>query len=187
MSLISNLSKRNIATFIHLPNQFLISSDSLKYTWPKRYEDKVITMDFTVTQVEVVKRRNKRTRSCVSDSNPFDDMMINGNVEKNGCRAPYQKSPENLHLCASKEEMAGASLDPLLMSEEVRPCTSVRSIMYSYDEQDNDDTNSDWPEYLQIGLGLPIVFKEIIQKREVDIQTVIGNAGGYVGLFVGNS
>ena len=29
-------------------------------------------------------------------------------------------------------------------------------------------------------------FKEIKQKREVDMQTVIGNAGGYVGLFLGN-
>ena len=143
-------------------------------------------MDFTVSQVEVVKRRNKRTRSCVSNSIPFDDMLINDQIEKNGCRAPYQTSPKNFPLCGSKEGMAGASLDPVLMNEEVRPCTSIRNIIYSYDEHDNDDKNSFWPEYLQIGLGLPIEFKEIIQKREVDIQTVIGNAGGYVGLFLGN-
>ena len=28
-------------------------------------------------------------------------------------------------------------------------------------------------------------YKEIIQVKAVDIQTVIGNAGGYVGLFCG--
>ena len=41
-------------------------------------------------------------------------------------------------------------------------------------------------DYFWVSITFPNEFKEIYQQREVDIQTVIGNAGGYVGLFLGN-
>ena len=61
-------------------------------------------------------------------------------------------------------------------------CTSIENINYKYREYDTDDHENDrfW-----IGLTYPEKFKDINQVRAVDIQTVIGNAGGYVGLFLG--
>ena len=186
-TVISNLTRRNLVTFIHLPNQILLSGDSLKYTWPKRYEKHGFTMDFTVTQMEVLRRRNKRTSSCVSNSIPFDEKVMNDYATKNGCRAPFHASPKHVPICVTKEEIGEASLDPLLMDDDISPCTSVRNIIFSYDEKDNDVKEYDmWTDDLWIGLGFPNKFKEIKQKREVDMQTVIGNAGGYVGLFLGN-
>ena len=165
-TIISDLSQRKLATFLHLPNQILLSADSLKYTWPKRYEKKGFTMDFTVTQMEVLRRRNKRTSSCLSNSIPFDEKFMNEHAKKNGCRAPFQTYPKELPICATKEEIAEASLDPLLMDDDISPCTSVRNIIYSYEEKDNDGKDYDkWPDDLWIDIGFPNKFKEIKQKK----------------------
>jgi hypothetical protein len=61
-------------------------------------------------------------------------------------------------------------------------CTSIEDIRYTFDETDVDWWGNDW---FWISITLPKSFKEISQVRAVDIQTVIGNAGGYVGLFLG--
>ena len=63
------------------------------------------------------------------------------------------------------------------------PCTSMEDIRYAFYESDVDYEGSDW---FWIMVRFPDTFMEIVQVRAVDIQTVIGNAGGYVGLFLGN-
>ena len=182
---ISHLTNRNYATFLHLPNQLLLSSDSLKYTWPKRFEKQEFSMDFTISQIEIFKRRSKRKKFCIPTSIPYDAMMINNQIKRNGCIAPYQDNPDDLPVCRSKEEMAKASLDPLLTIEHISPCKSARNIIYSYDEKNYETLDNNEEEFFLIGLCFPNEFKEISQHMAVDIQTVIGNAGGYVGLFLG--
>ena len=62
------------------------------------------------------------------------------------------------------------------------PCMSVEDIRYTFEEVDVDWYGSDW---FWVSFKAPDTFMEIAQVRAVDIQTVIGNAGGYVGLFLG--
>ena len=71
------------------------------------------------------------------------------------------------------------------MIGDISPCISARNIIYSYDEKDYETLDNDEEERFLIGLCFPNEFKEISQHMAVDIQTVIGNAGGYVGLFLG--
>ena len=60
--------------------------------------------------------------------------------------------------------------------------TSSGSIIYTYDENDIDIKGSDW---FHIMIWFPDQYKEIVMVRAVDIETVIANAGGYIGLFLG--
>ena len=184
MSGISTLMNGDFVTFFHLPNQMMLASETFKEDfWSHRNKKDDVRMIFTINQVDVLKRRNKRTKSCVPKSSPFDEKMVNDQIKRNGCRAPYQNTTVDVPICASKEGMAGASLDPHAMIEKISPCTCIKNLIYSYVEgKDNEDFNG---KLLGITLNFPKEFKEIIQERAVDIQTVIGNAGGYVGLFLG--
>ena len=116
----------------------------------------------------------------------YDKHHLASHLEKIGCKAPYQRTERNFSICSSKENMKQAVMDvsrPMESSEFLTtPCTFMEDIRYTFDETDVDWSGSDW---FRISIRLPDTFMEIVQVRAVDIQTVIGNAGGYVGLFLG--
>ena len=175
-----------IVATLHLPNQASLSGEKLKYVWPKRTVKKEYTMDFIFKQAQVLKRRNKRTEACLSDIVNYDKHLLNSHLETKDCRAPYQKTERNLPICSSKENMKQTVIDlgGTMGNQDflTTPCTSMKDIRYTFYEQDVDWDGSDW---FWISITLPDTFMEIVQVRAVDVQTVIGNAGGYVGLFVG--
>ena len=73
----------------------------------------------------------------------------------------------------------------------IQPCVSIGDIRYSRNEYDFEAKRPyngfGWkgPEWAWLGLNLPHKIKVVTQVKDVDFQTVIGNAGGYVGLFLG--
>ena len=62
-------------------------------------------------------------------------------------------------------------------------CTSTTTITYSYNEYDS--FRKDANEF-GVTLAFPGIYKEISMVKAVDIHTAIGNAGGYIGIFLGN-
>ena len=178
----------DVVTLIHFQNQIMLSLSTYKSEWPS-FQNKSVTeysMDFTITQVEVLKRRNKRTKPCIPNAISFDETVMNDYIEKNGCRAPYQNTTNDTPVCSTIKGMKGAYYDLLLKIGEKPPCTSIKNIMYNYEEiKDYSNWGGHGPDYFWISLTFPNEFKEISQERAVDMQTVIGNAGGYVGLFLG--
>ena len=149
---------------------------------------KEYTMDFHFKQVQVLKRRDKRTYPCITDFANYDKHLLNSHVQTIGCKAPYQKTKGNFSICSSKENMKQAIMYISGTWEKydflTTPCTSIEDIRYTFEEFDVDKnwSGSDW---FWITITLPDTFMEILQVRAVDVQTVIGNAGGYVGLFLG--
>ena len=77
-----------ILTLIHLPNKALLSGETQKYIWPKRTRKKEHTMNFIFKQVQVLKRRNKRTETCMSEFVNYDKHILNSHLETIGCKAP---------------------------------------------------------------------------------------------------
>ena len=92
------------------------------------------SLDFTITQVEVLKRRNKRKKPCISNTISFDEMVLNDHIKKNGCRAPYQNIRNETPVCSSTKGMKGAHYDLFWKIGEKTPCTSIKNIMYNYEE-----------------------------------------------------
>ena len=66
---------------------------------------------------------------------------------------------------------------------KTKACTSLEGVIYRYEETNLVYRIIQSPFW--VGMKLPTSFKEITMVKAVDIQTVIGNAGGYVGLFLG--
>lgn len=176
-------AKMSLILYIHLPNKLLLSCNRPITEWPKRQSNRNYVMKFQMDQIEVLRRRNKRKEMCVSDDVDYDKKILDYYLEEIGCRAPYHSTSKNTSVCSSKEAMSrtmfNISAFPFALKHA---CTSIENINYKYREYDTDDHENDrfW-----IGLTYPEKFKDINQVRAVDIQTVIGNAGGYVGLFLG--
>ena len=173
-------SKPFISVLLHIPYQLSSAGSSIKGSWPKIFEKKGYAMVFNLQQLEVLKRRNKRNDPCVPNELNFDQIILDDHLEKLGCKAPYHKSDKSLEVCDSKEDMEIANFDLLGSDKPKKACTSASIITFRYDENDIDDNDS-----FYVVVKYPNQYKEIVMIRAVDLQTVIGNAGGYIGLFLG--
>ena len=149
-------------------------------------------MYFTITNVEILKRRSKSTSRCTDDWKSHAKLIktIFQNVmEEVGCRAPYQQSETMLPMCQTKEQMRQMYL--LLSDDPTKnyppSCDTLENLQFKYDEADYalELDGANMSEYFKIYIDMPNRFKEIIQTRAVDVHMLVGNCGGYIGLFVG--
>ena len=167
---------------LHLPNQLSLAWSSDKYTWQKRIEKKEYLMVFKLQQIEILKRRDKRRDPCVPDDINFDQMLIDYHLKRVGCKAPYHKTNKDMEICDTKEKISQANFDLTGRERPIKPCSSAPTIIFSYDEY---EYNFKGPEWFHVILQYPNQYKETKMVQAIDLQTVIGNAGGYIGLFLG--
>ena len=178
---------------LHLPNQIALVENLGKYTWPKRKQKSSYSMDFTLQQIDVLKRRNKRNDPCIQDDLNFDQIILDKFLDKVGCKAPYHRTNKSLELCGVKNELKEASLYSLECKKTMKTCTSISSLTFTYDETDMDHTDElsgftddgFGSDFFRVALDYPNHYRETKMIQAIDFQTVIGNAGGYIGLFVG--
>ena len=120
---------------LHYPNQLLLSAKTLKYSWPDREEYENFGYSFGVNGIEVLRRRNKRTKPCREDWDKYDDVVLLDHIRKIGCRSPYQYPSILVPLCNSSDTILKAvhglrhddyGLHP--------PCKAMEKIYYTYDE-----------------------------------------------------
>ena len=121
---------------------------------------------------------------CLSDDRNFDQGFQDEHVKKVGCKAPYHRTNKRLKICASKEKIEEANSNLLGRGKKPRtPCTRASTMIFSYDEAEYDAKGSDW---FHVILLYPSEYTEIRMVQAIDLQMVIGNAGGYIGHFLGN-
>ena len=175
-------SGESIFTLFHLPNKIVLSGNFDKSNWPQRKEKKEYQMNFDIQLVEILKRRSKSNSPCISDDLNFDQMIFDDHLQEVGCRTPNQKTNKNLNVCNSNEKMKEASSDFIGKKKSIKACTTMSTITFAYQENNVDLNGSDW---FHLKIHYPDQYKEIVMIRAVDIETVIANAGGYIGLFLG--
>ena len=174
---------RKFSTRLHLPSKFLIADNTYKSSWPERKEKKEYLMAFVLNQIDILKRRNKRNDPCITDGANYENEVLDAHLKKVACRPPYQKIGMNHTICSSSKSLKAAKLESTILSNLKKACTSAEIITYTYEEYDIDRNGPDWVWFV---IDYPRKFKEIKMVKAVSIQTVIGNSGGYVGLFLGN-
>ena len=68
----------------------------------------------------------------------------------------------------------------------LEPCTQVEKVIYTYDEYDKSGNRTGSGGNFQLTFNFQgKTYMEIKQRRDYDFQSLIGNAGGYLGLFLG--
>ena len=161
-----------------------------KYAWPKHQDPtSEYEMYFTITNVEILKRRSKSDAPCIEDWKMYGNNVENifqSVMDEVGCRAPYQQSMKPMALCQTKEKMR--EMYTLLHADPTKKylptCDTLENMQYAYHDAIFKN-NIKGPEWFWIGIDMPDRYKEIVQIRAVDIQSLIGNCGGYIGLFLG--
>ena len=174
-------------SIMHYPNHLFKMIPTKRWAVKRESNDKY-KMRYRIDGVEVVKRRNKKSRPCYDWSN-FDAKIIENHIKKVGCRASYQPAFEDVPVCLSQEGTNDASQDRVKLEYGIEPpCKSMETIYYTYSEADSSHTHAAEQNMVEI-LIAPYNkrFKEILQTRAIDIQALIGNIGGYIGLCLGYS
>ena len=178
------------ATLFHYPNQVLSSLQTVKrqwLVWPDNKTNHYIS--FNIKNVDVTTLRFKDDReNCVPDWKRYDNITLENHLKSCECRTPDQTTASHWPICSTKEKMKQARIH--LNNNERRPCRKVNSVDFDLGEsksfEESNRTSSDHWFCITIRI-LNHRFKDTIQQKEVDIQTLIGYIGGYIGILTGFS
>ena len=176
---------------IYYPGQFLLTPGDLQVSFIKQDNNSLIVW---VNDIEILKSRNSRNRQCtaIEDTDSFDDMVLEKHIGINGCRAPYLKPVTGYPLCDTPEKIKKCTytyqdVRKKYYASACQRLSKVRLGLQYYDTY-RKHTHGILPtDVFAVGFKYPEYAKIITQSKEVDIHGLVGNIGGYIGLFLGNN
>ena len=163
--------------------------------WPAVVTNKSYAMRFTVTGMDVIQARNTKSRPCDEEWQEYDKKAERELLTRVGCIPPYWRKKYGeyqLPLCSNSTDMKELYQDTAWF-RHINPCRRIARLTTNFMEYPSIWHNKDiGPEYMDkyfaVYLYFPrATFKHIEMVRSFDIQTLIGNAGGYIGLFLGHT
>ena len=154
-------------TFLHYPNQLLVSSENLKYSWPTRKTNDKFRMMFKINGVEVIKRRNRGRKPCHEGWKNYDDFVVLEHLKKVGCRVPYLHASQSFPRCNSSKTIKDAQLNlKRSFSDIFPPCKAMEKLYYTYEEEETDSYTTAEDGVFHVGVWFSSEqFKEITQTR----------------------
>ena len=179
---------RGVGIVLHYPKQ-IFRNKWWKTNWPTRNanDSKNYIISYDVGGMEVIRYRNKRAQRCKEGYPDYDDDTFREILTTVGCRPPYTKSQPNLTMCTNAEQLKKiVSLQiQLWEGDDLRhlPCSGVEKLITGITESDEEETKD---PYFTIALSIKdLTYKEIRMKKAYTISALVGNIGGFIGLFLG--
>ena len=177
---------KGLSVSLHYPNQFFRSFDNEKRFWPIHIQspNQSLCMILTVNMFEVTQRRNSRKQKCNKNWKEYDLDVARKHFENIQCRQVYGIWDSNYPICNSSEKMAMA-LSYGNRPQIMEPCQSADKIVFAH--EDYYLPAKDYPaDCFSIWVNMKNARVKLIeQKRAYEFQTLVGNSGGYIGLFLG--
>jgi hypothetical protein len=169
----------------HYPNQILNSIGTATRQWKKKSKGDNYWLSFYVRGMNVFQYRYKsRHNNCFQKWQEYDTRILEKHIKYVGCRTPDTNTKHDWPICESKEKMKEARYH--LRTGAVQPCREIESINYQIGESDGSFIRNGFKNWVAIAIQVSNPrFKLTIQKKEVDFQTLVGNVGGYIGIFLG--
>ena len=133
-----------------------------------------------VKSIEFIRRRKNRNHDCVLDGKHYDQAVLNKHVQSKGCIAPYHRPQEGIPICYNRTELKNYYYDLYMARRKyhAKACQRLSSLNF---EVQTLGSSYHWALYIIY----PEEVKIIQQYKEVDGHALIGNIGGYIGLFLG--
>ena len=173
---------------ISYPGQFL-SARVTKSDWRKisKLRRNDLRMEFNIQNMIILRKRNKMSEKCKKETKRDDEDKLKQLVKSVGCRALHINVNTTFPDCKNQEQIGNASNFFAEIDEYEGPCRQVEKMLYFYDEYEesfhlNDDADNGYDLVLNFQGN---TFMEIEQVRAYDFQNLIGNGGGYIGVFLG--
>ena len=106
-------------------------------------------------------------------------------MAKEECRPPYVTTFQN--LCSNQTSLKNIRSKLVDLWNGVDPnhlpCNGMEKVNYEVTEYDLKEAN---PAYLEVMFRhRDLTYKEVKMKRAFDLSALVGNIGGFVGLFLG--
>ena len=162
----------------YYPNQFVLEINPMK-RYKMNSTNNAVTIN--IESLEILKRRNSKNRRCLDDLKSFDDLATQRFIAKAGCKPPYLSTFKNVAFCTEIENIKKSKLDFFELEKQYhsKPCRRISKLLSTYIGGKIDQS------WLRFGIEYPKELKVISQSKEVDGHALIGNIGGYIGLFLG--
>ena len=163
---------------VHYPNQFFLLKTMEVRTV---YLDQVSGTSIHLEKMEILKQRNSRHRKCSKDIDDYDQSIVDEVLHKAGCRPPYIKSHQFYPKCKTKNDIKEGKIDILARKRVQIPyaCQRISEVRHHFENTEN--YYGTWI----LSIAYPEEVKIITQSKDVDVHSLIGNIGGYLGLFLG--
>ena len=130
--------------------------------------------------MEVIRRRNKIGNRCFEDWGSYDESAKMQNIEKVGCKAPYHFISDEFSTCRTQQEMKNSAISMRMVYDFPPPCHEISYFTYRIHIR----KDKKYGEF-QISVYYPPWIKIITQSQAIGIHALMGNIGGYIGLFLG--
>ena len=183
---------RGVNTF-SFPQQLM----NINNRWvPNRMRLNTSTLIYLL-DMEVYRHRNKAETPC-RDWDIYDKLLTEKVYSSVGCRPFYADISDHLQNCTKKEEIKEIHDSLEEKSNFDSPCIELKKYRAdTYTMQSNVEfENVYYPGkgsqlnvtdgWFRITIHFPdLTYKNIEQTRSYTLQALIGNAGGYIGLFIG--
>ena len=179
----NELDKIYFSYTMHYPEQFLSKVDTMK-----RVDVKGKTfLKISVDEIEILKRRSSRMKQCIDGPTSYDQRVIDHHIISSGCRVPYLTGGKSAPICNSTSQLKDSWFDfDKMRSIDFTPDCQILSEIRTSSYIEAFSANENIPFVLTVRLLYPERMRIITQSKEVDIHSLIGNIGGYIGLFLGN-
>lgn len=168
-----------IHTNVFYPGQFLLEVNRMKYH--AMHGRKSGGANVFIQSIEMLKRRNSHNKKCHENGEFYDDMVIQKHVQSIGCRAPYIAKYQSFPICTNSLDVKNSKMDFYQTRKQyfLKACQRISKIQDAVVHFNNADGK--WT----LSVIYPDEIKIITQSKEVDGHTLVGNIGGYIGLFLG--
>ena len=154
-------------------------------------------MRFTLKSMEVLRKRQKKNNVCYNGGD-YDGKIREIIVEKSGCQPSSWQTNRSEPLCTTRQsyqEMVSEHIDQYTRLQRknktyLDPCLIIEKLQIEYEEENivskDEHLNAGDDGWFKVEFELVTNdFKEIKQARKYSVQSLVGNAGGYIGLCLG--
>ena len=174
----------SFSAIVHYPDQFLLRPHTERLGWRNRANNKSYFMHFKLQMIEYFQRRYRNKKTCLSKAIKFDSYVMENHFKKHGCQPIYHTQESNMPVCEGMKRVKETRFDGknIDLDQFHPPCDSVLDITLEYDEFDEDEAR---PNEIIIGITFPDRVKIIKESKEISFHVLVGNSGGYIGLFLG--
>ena len=165
------MQSTHLAYYLHYPGQLFRGVPLVVEYTPNQglVQGNLPSKNFWIDSVEIVRSRNTLKNPCMTNSSNSDEYIATNLFEISRCQPPNWKNGK-YPQCKDRNSMKKAYVneiffdDPVVLANMIMPCKDHAKIYVIFKGA---------------------TYKEILHIRAFDIESLVGNMGGYIGLFLG--
>ena len=191
---LKSLASLNVSLvyFAHYPNQLMRTTPlTVEYLKDEGViSGNLMSKQFWMDNLEVIRRRNTMKAPCYDGSKNWDEHVISQILDVTKCKPPHW-TEMNYPVCQNETLIQKLNIEtdsfanPEFFEQFIEPCDEVQSVSNNADEFKKTTNASKNSSTKLLFLYKNGKYKEIVHIRSFDVESLIGNMGGYVGLFLG--